>query len=134
MDGKVWGSISGCVKVYEGLSGLAKICRAICTQKASSDNGFGNGRFLGSGQMPEKVFAFRGSAEFTFSYKLLNHLFSTLAVRCRRDFACLNESRIICLRRFLCCNSHFHFAYLAGNIAELFFHFPNGLVTAFLDP
>ena len=38
--------------------------------------------------------------EFTLSCKLLNHLFSTLAVRCRRDFASSEEVCIVCLRDF----------------------------------
>ena len=81
--------ISECIKICEALLGFPTMCGAICAQKASSDSGLGNGklRFLGSGKVPERIVAFCGLAEFTFSCKLLNHLFSTLAVRCRRDSA-----------------------------------------------
>ena len=100
-DGKACGSISGCVKICKGLSGVLKIWGAICAQKASSDNGLDNGRwcFLDSGKVPEGIFIFWELAEFTFSCKFLNHLFSTLAVRGWRDFACSDEFRIICLLR-----------------------------------
>ena len=39
-------------------------------------------------------------AGFTFSCKSLNHLFSTLAVRCRRDFSSSEEFHIVCLQDF----------------------------------
>ena len=64
--------------------------------------GFGNGklRFLDSGKVPERIVAFCWWAEFTFSCKLLNHLFSTLAVRRRRDSASSEESCVVCLQDF----------------------------------
>ena len=39
-------------------------------------------------------------AGFTFACESLNHLFSTLAARCRRDFASSEEFRIVCLHGF----------------------------------
>ena len=94
--GKAWGGISGCVKICKGLSGFVKICGGICAQKAPSDKGLGNGRwrfqgyqgtlpfsgFQGyqgtlpfSGLPPDGTLKYRKLAEFTFSYKLLNHSF-----------------------------------------------------------
>ena len=90
-------------------------------------------RFVDSGKVPEGIFIFRELTEFTFSCKFLNHLFSTLAVRGWRDFACSDEFCIICLPGFCGVTAHFHLAYLSGDIGELFGHYSNGLVTAFLQ-
>ena len=69
---KAYQNVSGHAKT---LLGLPKMCGAICAQNASSDSGFGNGklRFLDSGKVPERIFAFWKLAEFTLSCKLLNH-------------------------------------------------------------
>ena len=104
-------------KVRESISRCVKICGAMSAQKASSDTGLGNGklRFLGSGEMPEKVFAFWKLAEFIFSYKLLSLLFwvSLLSGVAEFTFSCKLLDHLFWVSLLLAePNSHIHMNYL----------------------